>query len=201
MNYAAYNSVPWSIRNTYCLDISTFLTYKAGKRFPDHKVSDSIKILKLHGSLNWWYTVRSSDDPRNAIRAPGNKLMCVNAPILRRVVRYFDEKKSRFKHAVPLVVPPIYEKASRFFRPLRSIWTAAAQEISQANRIVVFGYSFPETDFAARSLFRKGFHANKRLNRVDVIDPNPDVAAKASSLTGARTTRHYRDVRAFVDDE
>jgi hypothetical protein len=107
--------------------------------------------------------------------------------------------KRRSLPLLPLIVPPIYEKTPRYKKALSPIWAAAEDRLTRAERLIIFGYSFPEVDLAARSLFRRCFNRNDSLREIHVIDPAPIAAARVASLTDAPCTHLYRSVQVFSE--
>jgi len=104
-------------------------------------------------------------------------------------------------HLLPLIVPPIYEKAARYQNVVQPLWGAAAEEIRKAEKLIIFGYSFPDTDFAARSMLKRSFHQNDILEEISVIDIDATVASKISALLGVASTHHYISVPAMKTAE
>ena len=85
--------------------------------------------------------------------------------------------------SMPLIIPPVREKRYDMFGPLfGQIWDGAEQALSEAEEIVVIGYSFPPTDFRSRSLFRSAFLKRRSMPRVAVIDPAPSRVAEVFSF-------------------
>ena len=102
---------------------------------------------------------------------------------------------------LPVVVPPIYEKASRYGRVVGDVWTQADEAIRDAGELIVFGYSFPDADFAARSLLRSAYHHNPDLNSVSVVDVSTQVAARVAAMLGAEVLHHYQTVPVFAKED
>jgi hypothetical protein len=161
-------------------------------------LTQTISIHKLHGSLNWLYRVRSGSDPKNSIRNPPGKLICLNDQ--RVLTGLWHRPKTRRIDLIPLIVPPIYEKASRYQQTIGPIWSRAHDAISEATRLIIFGYSFPETDYAARTLFRRCIYGNEHLDDIAIIDTNPNIAGKVGVLIRARKLRYYRDILSLIND-
>lgn len=191
-----YHRIPWSIRNCYGLTFAQFLVDRRGAgSLMTTGDGPSINLLKMHGSLNWVYTVRSGQDPKNSIRHPTTHLRCL---VNQRV--YSDVQLAvggRSRDVLPVVVPPIYEKASRYGQVVGGVWTQADEAVRRADEVIVFGYSFPEADFAARSLLRSSFHGNN-VRAVTVIDVSFDIAARAAQILDVDSLHHYRTVPAFA---
>ncbi|MBK6658506.1 MAG: SIR2 family protein [Proteobacteria bacterium] len=195
---ASYRSVYWDITQTYGVDFDSYISTSRSSRPFWASCLHSIKVLKLHGSLNWFYKVRSGQDPKNAIRDPKSQLICLNHQEILSNLRLMSPMKAI--DLIPLVVPPIYEKASRYQKAIGPIWEKAEQEIAESTKLIIFGYSFPDTDFAARTLFRRCFYKNRSLQEIDVIDTDPKVAAKIAGLLDVKKFKYYRDVHKYTHD-
>jgi hypothetical protein len=98
---------------------------------------NSIKLLKLHGSINW----------------------------------KSDNKDGTF------IVPPTWNKSDP---QIRLLWQEACKELMDARRIIVIGYSFPETDIYVKSLLGLAINQNKILQNIYFINPDKDIAKKSS---------------------
>jgi hypothetical protein len=73
-----YASLPWSIQHAYGIPFTGFSGVVRNPK-PFKRAGDSsVQVLKLHGSANWHYSVRSNADPKNSIRNPHGKLRCIN---------------------------------------------------------------------------------------------------------------------------
>ncbi|HCF99022.1 MAG TPA: hypothetical protein DEV93_00595 [Chloroflexi bacterium] len=100
----------------------------------------------------------------------------------------------------PLLVPPIYEKQRiTGMNLLQSLWDQAAVEIETAERLVIAGYSLPESDILARQLLRRSYAANTALSAIDIINPDAGLGPKIQHVLGAKVIRIYSDVRSFLD--
>ncbi len=191
-----YTAVPWNVRVAYKLDFKAWHTLRGTSRPLSTQGSESITILKMHGSLNWIYRVRSGLDPKNSLRSPRGQLTCLNDAHITLGLRQYSGKK--WTELIPLVVPPIYEKASLYQRTLEPIWSAAFQSLVGADEIFIFGYSLPDADVSARSLLRRAIHENPELPNVIVIDTEPSVGAKVASILGLDSLEYYSSVSALV---
>jgi len=123
-----------------------------------------IKLLKLHGSLNWLYCPKC-DEIDITLRQKGiaeylnlNKeyeLLCLN--------------KYCTSHYEPLIVTPtkfkIYEN-----RILNKIWEISKERISKADEIVFIGYSLPEADTEIRCLILNGVNMAETKPKITFVD-------------------------------
>lgn len=190
-----YAALPWDIRQAYSMQFGSWASYGAGQQTFVQGSDPSIRVLKLHGSLNWVYKVRSGSDPRNSLRSPSGELVAIAEKRVLTSLRYKPGK--RWVDVIPLVVPPIYEKVSRYGEAVAPLWQEAVDAISAAECVVVFGYSFPDADFGARAMFHRAFYANSKLQELHVIDVDPAVAANASRLFEVGCMHYYCDVPSF----
>ncbi|MBI5677648.1 MAG: SIR2 family protein [Planctomycetes bacterium] len=73
------------------------------------------------------------------------------------------------------VVPPTWNKSDQ---RITRLWDKAYQELRTARRIIVIGYSFPETDIYVKSLLALALNENKILQNIYFINPDKDVAKR-----------------------
>lgn len=124
----------------------------------------TIKVLKLHGSVNWsdWFEVKKSEtpSPEKFLYAP-KKL----ADDLKDHVGVFENYASLRERAfIPLLVPPTWQKFMTGFLP--KIWDEAVEAIRTATRIIIIGYSIPPTDQHFKYLMAAGLQENISLRKV-----------------------------------
>lgn len=75
------------------------------------------------------------------------------------------------------IVPPTWNKSDE---RIRKLWDEAYQELKAAKRIIIIGYSFPETDIYVKSLLALALNENKILQNIYFINPDKDVTKRAS---------------------
>ena len=77
----------------------------------------------------------------------------------------------------PLIIPPVQKKTYELFGGLFDrIWQQAADALTQADEIVLIGYSFPVTDVHSLELFKRALCQRTSIPKVTLVDPNPDRA-------------------------
>ena len=153
------------------LNWSHGMTFLAGIEFPSYKGVENpkIRLLKLHGSLNW--------------------LQCENCGHVRLypTMKYDNIRRTswppcrscsgnRFK---PLLVAPTPKKLIP--GPLQEAWETATNCLHIASNLIVIGYSFPAIDRKVRNLFLREFvvpnlYSDRRpkLTLVDRSNPTRD---------------------------
>ena len=111
---------------------------------------DSIPLLKLHGSMNWGY------------RGGRGRSFTV----------YGSYAALSAAKASPELVPPTWRKL--FGGPLNHVWDAAVQAIEGATRLVIIGFSIPDTDLHFRYLLAAGLMNNISLREVLLVTPDAE---------------------------
>jgi len=100
----------------------------------------TLRLLKLHGSLNWYW---SPGDPAGVSIARRDLPGIFDAPQPYNE----DDRRRELPGRVPFVVPPSAVKSSYYRNPLiREIWQQAAVALRTATRIFLIGYSLPPSD-------------------------------------------------------
>jgi len=119
---------------------------------------DSIKIseykdvgllLKLHGSINWYFCENKKCPEYERIRLPTTK---------NRHLSYGlgGKCKTCKKELKFFIVPPVSNKEIIHRNSsLHKLWLIAREKLTYADKIVFIGYSFPSTDFYTEWLFRQ----------------------------------------------
>ena len=141
------------------------------------RTAQSVKLFKLHGSLNWLYCPTC-----RAMRiTPQEKGVC------RLKWRPDDCVCSKCQTlAVPIIIPPTYFKAlSNLY--LRQIWHAAEQALLGCRRIVFCGYSFPDADVHVRYLLKRVEVNGARTPDVFVVNEHADKDATAAAWVAPDT--------------
>jgi hypothetical protein len=105
----------------------------------------TFRLLKLHGSLNWYW---SPGDPTGVSMARRDLPGVYGAP-----AAYGEQERRReLPGRVPFVVPPSATKSAYYRNPVvREVWGQAASALRKASGVTFIGYSLPSSDltFAA----------------------------------------------------
>ncbi len=146
-----------------------------------------VQLLKLHGSSNWGVCrgCRKAgvfDDSVTAFEAP-------YMPGLRRKTC----PRCKEKYLESGIIPPILGKAGES-RPMEAIWRAARAALRRAREIVVIGYSLPESDLEAVSLFREVESPLKRP-RIKLV-----CGARGAPASYARVFTRFSDTRQYFEE-
>jgi hypothetical protein len=138
-------------------------------------VKDCLPIIKLHGSVNWFafgdgtweqllFSNRIRDDEWGGRSIGG---MPSSESTLRKLLvsdSYTNMYKTSERFS-PAIIPPMLGKWSN--SPIiANQWRAAIEAISQARRLWIIGYSFPETDTFMPRLLSQGLQGNQDLQEI-----------------------------------
>jgi hypothetical protein len=164
----------------------------------------TFKLLKLHGSLNWgkcsnencglivpWHLNRFFE--KHHYNSFGDET--------RRVILDIASKLPEHKHAKcncnlnpePVIVPPTWNK-TEYHGALGEVWAQAGKELSEAENIIVIGYSHPVSDSFFRYLFALGSVGDANIKRFWVFDPaeGNEVESRFRELIGTGIDKRFR---------
>lgn len=121
---------------------------------------DTFRLLKLHGSTNWFYSGRSSYYGESIYDGGIKAWQQVAAP-RANVAQGVNDK-------VPLIVPPTAGKSAFFNNEtVRAQWKFARDALEEADRVYFLGYSMPNTDELMRFMIGAAC-ANKPVFPVNI---------------------------------
>jgi len=183
----------------FCYGLSKYRLsdpYERSKGFFDvgNKNASGIRVLKLHGSFNWYSRHTSQMPSVQAILNPKSELFISRHSKIQSNFRVRGEKNT---YLFPLVVPPIVYKAGILHRQLLPIWEEAYESIVKANEIAVFGYSCPKIDYESANMISRAIKARKRPPYFAVVDPSPATFQRYVELTDLKCLHFYRNPKLF----
>ena len=125
-----------------------------------HPVQTSIRLLKMHGSMNW---TRTAAGNVRLVHDIGNVATLKDA-----------------------IIPPTWFKDLTTY-PYDQIWKRARKEIRSSRIVVVVGYSVPPTDLFSRSLFKVEAGSKDKREKLDLLVlVNPDRSSRQRFLDTVR---------------
>ncbi len=139
---------------------------------PDRQRPKHFRVLKLHGSLNWWVC---QSDRCQTLWYSGEK----------DVSRFWEESEARRcrecgSKLLPLMVPPTgqkFEYSQVAISPMRAIWKEAREALRNCQVLAIVGYSFPPTDVQFRMFLLEALSKNTNLRKVLVIS-SPKIGSR-----------------------
>ncbi|OAI25702.1 MULTISPECIES: hypothetical protein [Methylomonas] len=159
----------------------------------------NVKLLKLHGSLNWFQCPRCA---RLYTRFSRKEAMdnFVRSSSCRHCDKNFPEEVGNHKLSPNLIMPTYLKDLSN--PQYRIIWQNAGIEISEADEIVFIGYSLPYADFEMRQLLSRMTRKNAKIHVVDYRQEGntADLELHWSKFFGEREIKFsFNGAKAFVD--
>ena len=150
---------------------------------------ETFTLYKLHGSTTWY--TPAAETSFAPIYWLSNRI--VGTPMSNKLVA----DKRRF------IVPPVYDKSTLLsHESVRSLWRQARENaLRPADKLVVIGYSLPETDLAMRTLlwegrlFPDGSGSGEKL--LYVVNPDTSVLQRYEDILG----QYYNVQTDFVGED
>lgn len=204
----------WCISNGYGAISETLTTLRSGipgADFPRHSSACDhtrpITLLKLHGSLNW--VVRLQGKYPSARQLMGQArgqdvLLSRRREIITRLRYTRPARRGRKRsgrsswYTWPVIIPPVYAKQS-LIHTIQETWDEARDDLTEADRVVFFGYSLPHADIEAEKLFQRAINANTSAEQLDVVNPDPAAAARYAGLVSKKPMSWYPNLETFLD--
>lgn len=168
----------------------------------------NIKLLKLHGSMNWLQCKRC----QRLFVTFFEKIAIdeyVTKPICRECDHNFSNELSPdgggYLSSL-LIMPTLLKDLNNF--QLKLVWQNAGIELSEASRLVFMGYSFPMADFELRQLLARNVRHHSSIEVVLSAEDKPGSSNYQSSAEnqyrtffGKREVNiHYEGVKKYIDE-
>jgi len=192
----------WFPNDGYMRDFN--FTYPSNKKLEMFKTGDKsssseIKLMKLHGSLNW-YTLTTSKDKIPSTMTNSKQIKCTANMKIPPEFTYVSNAGYRKKWSTwPVIIPPVYEKGGFITDTISPIWNSAQDLIKSADQIIVYGYSFPQADQQSKSFFRRARVNNDGLKRLVVINPDTNAAIVANEIFTPPVLITTKNVKTYVN--
>lgn len=154
-------------------------------------------LIKLHGSVNWRCT---KDEFANIVASVASK----DTEYEIDSIWYSSiGTPSPEDGSSPLIMPPLPIKPITSVRLFRFLWTKAYEYLHEADEIVICGYSLPDADRLAQSMFAN--FTNKTVKQITIVDPNPGILRKwrdllrRKSINSRARWMYYEDFGEYVN--
>jgi hypothetical protein len=166
----------WDLDVPFCYADSQQVEWQSHR--PDHFAQperEPVRLLKLHGSVN--LTTRMSEDFGLRVWAYGSYRDLLDAGNM------------------PVLVAPTWQKQLSGY--LSAVWRDAVSALRTATRVVILGYSVPQTDQHFRYLLAAGLQDNISLRKVVVVNVDNSAEFK-QRLTALLREEHFKPERGLV---
>jgi hypothetical protein len=170
---ARHGGRSWNALTGYGLDVTGNAdAWNSVVSGPGRRTVNTIKLLKLHGSLNW---DRSNQHPATP---PTIKL---------RIDPYSNTNRHRSE-----IVPPVWDKTIGGDDVFKALWKEARRVLPTGPILVVVGYSVPPTDLLSQALIRVAASdraANQKLSHLIIVNPDAQSRARFIELVRSGLSR------------
>ncbi len=153
-----------------------------------------IRVLKLHGSLNWYSKHHSRELSPEAMFNPSRELLITRRSLINPVMPYTGGKRKMY--TLPVVVPPVTHKSAVLHNALKPVWRESEEALEACDELLIFGYSCPSLDFESSNQLRRALR--RREAHISVIDPDGSVAARYIDLLAPQQLSYFPSARAFL---
>jgi len=160
---------------------------------------NTVKLLKLHGSLNW-----GRDKKTDKVLAwefdqffkigyfdlSDPELQFVDFAISSHFHKWKGAGDGMYSD--PVIIPPTWSKMGTY-GSINNVWATAAQELTSAEQIIVIGYSLPITDEFFRYLYALGTISSTRIKKFLVYNPDTTgtVESRFRDLLGQSSIKRF----------
>lgn len=104
--------------------------------------------------------------------------------------------------SIPLIIPPVKNKKYDFYGTLfRGLWDEAQKALTEAEHIIIIGYSFPRTDIRTTELFKSAFMKRRTMPRVSILDPNPQNIAEKMRFEFGISDDHLKVYQDYFSED
>jgi hypothetical protein len=155
-----------------------------------------IRLLKLHGSLNWYSSHSSRQPSRTAMFSPKRVIHITRRQTIDPGMTL--QSTQRQMYTLPVIVPPVTHKSAVIHPNLLELWALSETSLREADELVVFGYSCPVLDVESSNQLRRSQIQRARPAAIAVVDPDGSVAHRYISLLEATRLHYYANGQAFL---
>ncbi|WP_373898202.1 SIR2 family protein [Haloimpatiens sp. FM7315] len=134
-------------------------------RLKNTKSEIDFRILKMHGSLNWFKKIYKENNFQDQLGFKEEVILSSE----EWWIKYLDSSKEKYL-LDPIIIPPVLYKNYNQ-KPIKEIWNSSRKKLTECKNLVIIGYSLSFTDFACKKLLLEAFKENK-LNKLVVVNPN-----------------------------
>lgn len=177
-------------------------------------------MLKLHGSINWKcqteeylkifkyvnqsITPINSNQIDNRVQNKRIKTKTYNTEGCQYIEKIWLDKKvdAPGNDTSPLIIPPIENKPITNVAIFRYLWSYAFEYLHECKELVIVGYSLPDSDTLANSLFSQ--FDNEKLRKITIVDPSTETVLKWVKLFERMKKKkfiieYYTDFCSYID--
>lgn len=158
--------------------------------------NDCVRLLKLHGSLNWYSSHSSNAPSRAAMFNPDRRISITRRRLIDPGMSLQSTQRSMY--TLPVLVPPVSHKSSVLHKEMAQLWQLAEARLRSADELVIVGYSCPASDVESSNQLRRSQAGRPSSANISVVDPAPAAAERYITLLDAQCVHYYASAHAFL---
>jgi len=143
--------------------------FSYGTVLDDQQTEARLRILKLHGSVNWGIQRPKKFAGMDTISLSEARRIKTAAKMIPDLHKFQDYTALRKASMAPVIVPPTWQKGGE--PHLADVWDDAVKALRTATRVVIIGYSIPPTDTHFKYLLAAGLQDSISLRKVYCVNP------------------------------
>jgi NAD-dependent SIR2 family protein deacetylase len=132
----------------------------------------NVKLLKLHGSLNWLLCPKCQRVYVKFYKKYKGGHVFHSKHCIHCAGNFKQTPSSDIKLSTNLLMPTFLKDYNNF--QIKLIWQNAGIELSEATKVVFIGYSLPMADFEFRQLLSRMIPKNSKIEVVLTENDNPE---------------------------
>lgn len=190
-----------NLYSSYSLEGENIVPSLSDNYFPAKMGKESVSVLKLHGSLNWFREWDYKEQRPIETQVDEDKIHLYSGPEELNEFKLLipDNGKDRFALMLPVVVPPIYDKIKYYNQVLKPVWSKSKALFRNVQRIIFFGYCLPEADIKAQILLSSAIYNSDNTPEIHIINTDPSVCEHFAKKLPIKSLCYYRTVDEFIN--
>ena len=186
--YFSANSILYEL----CLNNVYYKYDDDEKNPPKDKGPQTIKLIKLHGSINWFRCLQCGDMSIIEKNPCGEYLFSTESK--EQCLNCGNESRNNALLLQPEIITPTMVKS--FDGQLyKNLWASAADELRNAKRIVFVGYSLPTADFELKYFLQNNIPPTSKIDVVLYHNDDPaQLSENQRHLEYLLPQKRYNDV-------
>lgn len=159
-----------------------------------------VRVLKLHGSLNWYSHYSKEEinledmlNPNRPMKVSGEK--AINSTKLK-----YRNRKGKIEYTLPIIIPPVENKSEIYHSKILDLWDFAREALINADEIIIYGYSCPQSDMDSRNLLYSSLEINPKKQEILIIDSDSSIKNHYQKLLPSKEIcGPYVDISQFLE--
>lgn len=148
-------------------------------------------LCKLHGSIGWTQLQDGLIVPATLPKECPQDCALGQTTVHIHLGERLRQQAAGKGDGVAMIVPPTDSKLGHR-RALAQVWRHAADQLAEASRVAIVGFSLPPTDEFFRSFFGVSTLSPKHLEKFMVFDPNKETAARLRDLLSGSAVSRFQ---------